>query len=101
MGQSLGNSADGLGYLIASPTKAVCDLMVLSRQLPRLSRPAMLEWLLEDLRLDPDLLSKLRLASIEQCMEAGFKRQQLETLRADNPFLACSWSWQLKKVEVG
>ena len=41
----------------------------------------MVEWLLDDLRLDPDLLSKFSLAGIEQCMEAGFKHRQLGTLK--------------------
>jgi len=43
MGQSLGRSADGLYFLIASPTKAIFDRLVLSRQLPELSSPAMVE----------------------------------------------------------
>jgi len=38
--------------------------------------------MLEDLRLDPDLLNKLSLADIQQCMEARFKLRQLGTLKA-------------------
>lgn len=82
IGQSLGQSAEGLGYLIATPTKALCDRLVLDPQLQRLSRAAMRDWLLDDLRLDPDLLGDLSLAEIEQCIEAGYKRRELGTLKA-------------------
>lgn len=81
MGQRLGQSPDGLGFLIASPTKALCDRLVLSRQLPPLSRMAMRQWLLEDLRLDPDLLAELSLTEIDHCLAAGLKQRQLATLR--------------------
>lgn len=82
IGQRLGQSAEGLGYLIASPTKALCDRLVLSRQLQRMSRTAVRDWLLDDLRLDVDLLGDLRPGEIEQCMQAGFKRRELGTLKA-------------------
>lgn len=47
MGQALGESDDGLSFLIASPAKALCDRLVLSRGLALLSRGAMQQWLLE------------------------------------------------------
>lgn len=78
--QQLGEGPDGLRFLIASPTKALCDRLVLSRQLPLLSRVAMRQWLLEDLRLDPDLLSQLSLSEIRRCQASGFKQRQLGTL---------------------
>lgn len=80
IGQQLGEGADGICYLIASPTKALCDRLVLSRQLLPLSRAAMREWLLDDLRLDEDRLSELSLGQINQCVAAGFKQRQLSTL---------------------
>jgi len=82
IGQSLGQSSDGLGYLIATPTKALCDRLVLSRHLHRLSRAAMRDWLMDDLRLDADLLGTLSLAEMEQAIQAGFKRRELGTLKA-------------------
>ena len=61
--------------------KALCDRLVLSRQLPVLSRTAMRQWLLEDLRLDPELLVQLiSLGEIRLCLASGFKRRQLGTL---------------------
>ena len=82
IGQSLGQSDEGLGYLIATPTKALCDRLVLDPRLQRLSRAAMRDWLLEDLRLDADLLGELSLAEMEQCMQARYKRRELGTLKA-------------------
>lgn len=82
IGQSLGQSAEGLSFLIATPTKALCDRLVLSSKLQGMSRAAMRDWLLDDLRVDADLLSELSLAEMEQCMQAGFKRRELGTLKA-------------------
>ena len=54
---------------------------MLSLQLPVLSRTAMRQWLLEDLRLDPELLVQLiSLGEIRLCLASGFKRRQLGTL---------------------
>ncbi len=80
IGQKLGEDATGLSFLIASPTKALCDRLVLSRQLPVLSRATMRQWLLEDLRIDPELLLQLSLREIRQCQASGYKRRQLGTL---------------------
>ena len=80
IGQQLGVDVAGLSFLIASPTKALCDRLVLSRQLPVLSRTAMRQWLLEDLRIDPEGLVQLNLGLIGQCQASGYKRRQLGTL---------------------
>jgi hypothetical protein len=82
VGQELGQSADGLSFLITSPAKALCDRLVLSRGLGQLSREAMRQWLLDDLRLDADLLGQLDLADIRACLATGFKRRQLGSLLA-------------------
>ncbi len=82
VGQELDQAGDGLSFLIAGAAKAVCDRLVLSRSLPPLSRGAMRQWLLEDLRLDPHLLAELNLATIRDCLATSFKRRQLSTLLA-------------------
>ncbi|MCP9911747.1 hypothetical protein KBZ15_17830 [Cyanobium sp. BA20m-p-22] len=66
VGQELGASNDGLSFLIASPAKALCDRLVLARNMPLLSRSAMRmrQWLLDDLRLDPELLSEMDLSDV-------------------------------------
>lgn len=89
VGQELGQSGDGLSFLIASPAKALCDRLLLSRTLPPLSRGAMRQWLLEDLRLDPDALARLNLTDIRACLATGFKRRQLRTLLAVIEHLQC------------
>lgn len=82
MGQCLNHTADGFGFLMATPTKALCDRLVLSRELPPLSRTAMGQWLLEELRIDPDLLAHLSLGELDRYRAIGYKRRQLDTLRA-------------------
>jgi hypothetical protein len=42
----------------------------------------MQQWLLGDLRLDPDELARQNLADIRACLGTGFKRRQLGTLLA-------------------
>jgi hypothetical protein len=80
IGQQLGEGPAGERFLLASPTKALCDRLVLSRELPPLSRSAMRDWLLRDLRLDTDLLCDLSLDELRLCLSAGFKQRYLRTL---------------------
>jgi hypothetical protein len=80
LGQQLGEGPDGLCYLIASPNKALVDRLALTRNLAPLSRAAVRQWLLEDLRLDEGLLSKLSLEEIRRYQATGFKQRQLGTL---------------------
>ena len=82
VGQELGQSRDGLSFLITSPAKALCDRLVLARNLPPLSRQAMRQWLLDDLRLDSDRLSEMDLNDLRACLATGFKHRQLGTLLA-------------------
>lgn len=79
-GQQLGEGPAGERFLLASPTKALCDQLVLSRELPPLSRSAMRDWLLHDLRLECDRLCDLSLDELRHCLSAGFKQRQLRTL---------------------
>ena len=80
IGQQLGEGPAGERFLLASPTKALCDRLVLSRELPPLSRSALRGWLLHDLRLDTDLLRLLSLDELRSCISAGFKQRYLRTL---------------------
>jgi hypothetical protein len=80
IGQQLGKGSAGERFLMASPTKALCDRLVLSRQLPPLSREAMHDWLLHDLRLEPELLGALSLVELRHCLNTGYKQRQLSTL---------------------
>ena len=80
IGQQLGEGPAGERFLLASPTKALCDRLVLSKQLTPLSRQAMGDWLLDDLRLDPDSLAALSLEELGHCLSTGYKQRQLSTL---------------------
>jgi hypothetical protein len=40
----------------------------------------MRQWLLEDLRCDPEPLGQLDLTDLRSCLATGFKRRQLGTL---------------------
>ena len=73
---------DGTSYLMASPTQALCDLLVLSRRMKSASTKAMREYLFEDLRIEPEELASLDQKVIAQCISAGRKAQQLKALLA-------------------
>ncbi len=80
VGQELGQTSDGLSFLIASPAKALADRLVLNRTLPPLSRHVMQQWLLNDLRLDHEQLGALNLADLRAGLASGYKQRQLATL---------------------
>ncbi len=71
---------EGLSFLIASPEKALCDKVLLTRKLQTLGVASMRTYLLEDLRLDPDAFSAFDLGLFEQCLATGHKPQQLTAL---------------------
>ena len=75
-------SSDRLSFLISSPTKALCDGLVLSHGLGALSRGYRRQRLLEDLRLDSELLGQLNLADIHGCLATRFKHRPLVTMLA-------------------
>ena len=90
-GEHLQQSADELSLQIASPAKVLCDHLLLTRNQPRVSRTTVRWWVLEDLYLDPDLLSEINLNYLSACLASGFRRRQLTTLgRRSKP---CSGSW--------
>lgn len=73
---------DGTSYLMASPTQAVCDLVLLTRRLQAASARAMRQFLLEDMRIEPEAVAALDAAVIDRCMQAGLKTRQLRALLA-------------------
>ncbi len=54
-------------YLIASPEKALCDLIVKTPGLMATSIKSLNGWLAEDLRFDMDALNQFDVALLEQC----------------------------------
>jgi hypothetical protein len=67
-------------FLIASREKALCDIMVYTRQLNLTSQKAVSTYLEEDLRMDMESLNSLNTDIIMQCIKAGKKASQLTHL---------------------
>jgi hypothetical protein len=82
-------NADETSYLMASPTQAVCDLVLLTRHLKVGSAKAMREFLLENMRMEPEDVAALDVSVIERCLQAGRKTRQLQALASCIRELAC------------
>lgn len=67
-------------YLIATPEKALCDMIIYTAGLKLRSVKAMKEYLIEDLRFDTDELSKLDVSIIKACADIGKKKKEMELL---------------------
>lgn len=74
------SNPDGTSFLLASPTQAICDKVVLTRHLQACSINKMRVFLFEDLRMEPEAVSVLDMSVIEQCISAGYKTRQLRAL---------------------
>ena len=73
---------DGTSFLMASPTQAVCDLVVLSKRFHKSGVKAMREFLFEDMRIDPEIIATLNKDIIAQSIAVGRKSRQLQALLA-------------------
>jgi hypothetical protein len=80
IGLRMEKNPDGSTFLIASPEKALCDKVLLTRNLQALSVAGMRAYLLEDLRLDSDAVSSFDISIFEQCLATGRKPRQLAAL---------------------
>jgi len=67
-------------FLIATPTKAICDIIVTTPNLRLQSIKAMQNYLTEDLRIDFDVLKTLDKDIVRQCVEVGKKKRELRLL---------------------
>ena len=72
---------DDYSYLMASPEKALCDHFVSTDRLQVRSRKAMLEYLVEFMRIEPENLATMDLDIVNEAASAGVKRQTLLYLR--------------------
>lgn len=78
-----GLSSQGSGlsaYVIASPTKALCDLIVTTRHIRIQSIRAMQEYLFEDLRLHEADVGALDIEVVNNCLTSQYKSQMLSHL---------------------
>jgi hypothetical protein len=80
IGMRMEKTPDGSTFLIASPEKALCDKVLLARNLQALSVASMRVFLLEDMRLDADAVSALDISIFEQCLATGHKPRQMAAL---------------------
>lgn len=64
-------------FLIASPEKALCDLIVSTRNLRIQSVSAIRTYLEEDIRFDMDALTSFNTEIVRQCYETGKKKTEL------------------------
>ncbi len=71
---------DGISYMIASPEKALCDKVLFTKSLGITSIKAMTAYIKDDLKIDLDVLQKLDLKIIQQCVGRGYKCKLMEYL---------------------
>ena len=71
---------DRYAYLIASPEKAICDLIITTPGLRVQSVKAMQIYLEEDLRIDLSSVTAFDTQIIRQCIETGRKKTELTQL---------------------
>ena len=72
--------SNSYAFLIASPTKAICDMIVATPNLRLQSVKAMQNYLTEDLRIDVEELRKLDREVVRECVEVGRKKGELKLL---------------------
>jgi len=71
---------DKIAFMMATPEKALADLLLTTRKLRIQSTPAMLSYLQDDLRLDSDDLVKLDAACFYGYAQQGYKSNMLNYL---------------------
>ena len=72
--------SDKYAYLIASPEKAICDMIIATPGLRLQSVKAMQIYLEEDLRIDFSAVETFDTQIIRQCIDAGRKKTELTQL---------------------
>jgi predicted transcriptional regulator of viral defense system len=72
---------DSYAYLIAAPEKALCDIIVTRSGIRIQSLNAITEFLMEDLRIDIDVVEEWDLSIITECIKNGYKKKELEWLK--------------------
>ncbi len=76
-------------YLIATPEKALCDLIVTRSGIRIQSLKAIKEYIIQDLRVDFEVVKKWDLTIIDECIKYGYKKEELRFLKT---FIKNEWS---------
>jgi len=71
---------DSFAFIIASPEKAICDLIMSTSRLRFQSQKAINEYLREDLRIDFEAGIKFNPEIINECEKYGYKKTELGLL---------------------
>lgn len=71
---------NGTPFMMATPEKALCDMILHERHLPDRSVRSLGIYLEEDLRFDTNALTDFDVSIIEQCAQAGRKKNILNNL---------------------
>jgi hypothetical protein len=72
--------SDQIGFLIASPEKALCDTLIFKKKLVINSVHELREYLFDDVRIDEELLRGFDVQVIDACRDACCKVKILNTL---------------------
>jgi predicted transcriptional regulator of viral defense system len=67
-------------FLIATPEKALCDMITATPQLRIQSKKALISYLEEDLRFEMSGLDHMNIAIIRKCINTGKKKEVLKLL---------------------
>ena len=70
----------GLHFLLASPEKAICDMLMQEKHVPDQSISRLEVFFEDDMRMDLEDLRQMDGSIIRQCMEVGNKKQVLANL---------------------
>lgn len=82
-------ASDQVVFLIASPTKALCDTVLLTRGLRITGQSSMARFLFDDLRVDEHALASLDLSVVQAYAESGYKSQLMKGLYKTLKGLQC------------
>ena len=80
IGIRMERTKNGAAYLIASPEKSLCDLLIKTKGLQIRSRISMISYLTEFLRIDEESFVALDPNLIHECAMVGQKRETLHYL---------------------
>ena len=72
---------NGFSFLIASPEKAICDMIITTASLRIQSAKAMREYLEDDMRIDLADLETIDCSIYDSVIQTGFKRREIELLK--------------------
>jgi hypothetical protein len=72
---------DSYAFIIASPEKAICDLILTTSGLRFQSKKAVSKYLFDDLRIEPTHTTNLKPDIIDDCAKCGYKKSEMKLLR--------------------